>query len=61
MGSFEAEVPSCLPEQLQPVELAGDCEDRCREEYEECLIYCSKNPCFVACETVLDICLGNCH
>jgi hypothetical protein len=55
------EVPSCLPEQQQPLEQGSYCEEQCRKEYEECLIFCSKNPCFVACETVLDICLDNCH
>lgn len=55
-----AEALGSLSEQ-QPLEQAGYCEDQCRKEYEECLIFCSKNPCFVACETVLDICLDNCH
>lgn len=54
------EASNCLLGQ-QPVEQASTCEDKCREEYEECLIFCSRNPCFVACETVLDICLENCH
>lgn len=54
------DLPSCLPEQ-QPLEQAGTCEDQCYEEYAQCVIFCSKNPCLVACETVLEICLGNCH
>jgi hypothetical protein len=36
------------------------CEIRCRREYEQCKIFCSKNPCLVACETVLELCLSNC-
>jgi hypothetical protein len=55
------EPPSCLAEQQRPLEQGGHCEDQCLEEYAECVIFCSKNPCLVACETVLDICLGNCH
>ena len=36
------------------------CEQRCYRDYRRCVPICSKNPCFVACETVLEICLSNC-
>jgi len=36
------------------------CERQCQREYEQCVVFCSKNPCFVDCETVRDICLSNC-
>jgi hypothetical protein len=36
------------------------CEIECRRQYAQCLIICSKNPCLVSCETVLQICLNNC-
>lgn len=36
------------------------CEYDCRVQYDRCQIECSKNPCFVSCETVLNICLNNC-
>lgn len=36
------------------------CEQQCYQEYEQCVVFCSKNPCFADCETVLDICLSNC-
>lgn len=39
---------------------ASQCEIECRRQYEQCQVVCSKNPCFVSCETVLQICLSNC-
>jgi hypothetical protein len=36
------------------------CEQACYQDYQQCVPYCSKNPCFVSCETVLEICLSNC-
>ena len=36
------------------------CEQQCRIEYEQCQVFCSKNPCFAACETTYSICLDNC-
>lgn len=36
------------------------CEKQCQQDYQRCLPICSKNPCFVSCETVLEICLSNC-
>ena len=40
--------------------VAGGCEQRCQRDYQRCVPFCSKNPCFVSCETVLAICLSNC-
>lgn len=39
---------------------ADNCEAKCQREYRQCVPFCSKNPCFVSCETVLEICLSNC-
>lgn len=36
------------------------CEAACRADYARCQVVCSKNPCFVSCETVLNACLTNC-
>jgi hypothetical protein len=36
------------------------CEEKCREEYEACQIFCSKNPCLVPCEFGYNICIRNC-
>jgi hypothetical protein len=36
------------------------CEAQCRADYGRCQVICSKNPCFVSCETVLNACLSNC-
>lgn len=38
----------------------NNCEAACQRDYEECVPYCSKNPCFISCEDVLEICLSNC-
>ncbi len=38
----------------------NSCEQQCYVEYRQCVPICSKNPCFVSCETVLEICLSNC-
>jgi hypothetical protein len=38
----------------------GHCEQACYRDYQQCVPFCSKNPCFVSCETVLEICLSNC-
>ena len=40
--------------------VASSCEAQCRRDYARCVPFCSKNPCFVACEDVLAICLSNC-
>ncbi len=40
--------------------VADSCERECLRAYRQCVPFCSKNPCFVACETVLEICLSNC-
>lgn len=48
---------------LSPVTLAdppASCEQQCYQDYHRCVPICSKNPCFVSCETVLEICLSNC-
>lgn len=39
---------------------ATRCEIECYRDYEQCLVICSKNPCLVSCETVLQLCLNNC-
>ena len=39
---------------------ASSCETQCYQDYRRCVPICSKNPCFVSCETVLQICLSNC-
>jgi len=41
--------------------VAGGCEHQCYQEYVQCVPFCSKNPCFASCETVLEICLSNCE
>ena len=40
--------------------MAASCEQQCLRDYRKCVPFCSKNPCFVSCETVLEICLSNC-
>lgn len=47
---------------LSPAAQAGGptCEQQCYQDYQRCVPFCSKNPCFVSCETVLEICLSNC-
>jgi hypothetical protein len=40
--------------------VASSCETQCYRDYRRCVPFCSKNPCFVSCETVLEICLSNC-
>ena len=37
------------------------CEQQCYRDYHQCVPFCSKNPCLVSCETVLEICLSNCR
>ena len=39
---------------------AASCENQCQRDYRRCVPFCAKNPCFVSCETVLEICLSNC-
>ena len=39
---------------------ATTCEDRCFEQYRQCRIICSKNPCIVSCEYNYNVCLNNC-
>jgi hypothetical protein len=39
---------------------ATTCEQRCLEQYRQCQIICSKNPCIVSCEYNYNICLNNC-
>ena len=38
----------------------NSCEQECYQDYQQCVPFCSKNPCLVSCETVLEICLSNC-
>jgi len=45
---------------VTPAIAAPSCEQQCLQDYHRCVPFCSKNPCFVACETVLEICLSNC-
>ena len=47
---------------MQPSPGAADltCEARCREEYEACEIFCSKNPCLISCDYGLRVCLDRC-
>jgi hypothetical protein len=40
--------------------VASSCETQCYQDYQRCVPYCSKHPCFASCETVLEICLSNC-
>ena len=40
--------------------VAVTCEEQCYIDDRACHEVCDKNPCFVACETLLDICLKNC-
>jgi len=42
-----------------PAQAAG-CEQQCYRDYRRCIPICSKNPCLVSCEFVLEICLSNC-
>ena len=41
---------------------APPCEVQCKKDYRQCVRICGQPDvnCFVACETVLDICLANC-
>jgi hypothetical protein len=39
---------------------ATQCEVDCRTQYDQCVVTCSKNPCFVSCEYLLRVCLSNC-
>jgi hypothetical protein len=45
-----------------PTQAAPPCEVQCKKEFRECQRFCGRPDihCFVACETVLDICLANC-
>ena len=47
---------------LAPVTSAAhdSCEAQCNRDYRRRVPICAKNPCFVSCETVLQICLSNC-
>ena len=36
------------------------CEKQCQMNYVQCQQVCSKNPCFVSCDTTLQSCLSNC-
>lgn len=47
---------------MQPSTGAADltCEEKCREQYRQCQIICSKNPCLVSCEFGYNICINNC-
>jgi hypothetical protein len=40
--------------------VAASCEAQCQRDYHRCVPICSKNPCLVSCEFVLQICLSNC-
>lgn len=39
---------------------APTCEQQCQMDYVQCQQICSKNPCFVSCDTPLQSCLSNC-
>lgn len=43
-----------------PTQANQSCEQQCYQDYRRCVPICAKNPCFVSCETVLEICLSNC-
>ena len=45
---------------LTPALASHSCEHQCYQDYRRCVPFCAKNPCFVSCETVLEICLSNC-
>lgn len=36
------------------------CEADCRTQFDQCQVICSKNPCFVSCQYLYNICLNNC-
>jgi len=36
------------------------CQQQCQMSYVQCQQICSKNPCFVSCDTNLQNCLANC-
>ena len=36
------------------------CEQQCWTDYQQCQVFCGKNPCFASCETTYSICLDNC-
>jgi hypothetical protein len=36
------------------------CEVQCQQQYQQCQQICSKNPCFVSCDTPLQSCLSAC-
>lgn len=36
------------------------CQQQCQMDYTQCQQICSKNPCFVSCDTNLQNCLNNC-
>lgn len=40
--------------------VAVTCEEQCKIDDIACHEICDYNPCFVACETLLDRCLKNC-
>lgn len=40
--------------------VAVTCEQQCHIDDVQCHRICDKNPCFVACETLLANCLANC-
>lgn len=39
---------------------ATSCEKQCQLDYEQCLVVCSENPCFVSCDVVYNACIENC-
>lgn len=39
---------------------APSCEQQCQMDYQQCQQICSKNPCFVSCDTNLQNCLSSC-
>ena len=36
------------------------CERRCFEQYRQCQVECSKNPCLISCDFLYNRCLNNC-
>lgn len=40
--------------------VALTCQEKCRIQYEECQVICSKNPCLISCELQARLCLQGC-
>ena len=44
----------------QPAVAGGWCEGACHNQYLQCQVICSKNPCLISCEDQLRYCLNGC-